>query len=420
MKHLTTLITILFIALLSSPSWSQTVSMDDLVERNNLYFEKFTDVPFSGKVTGQWNGNYKDGKPDGLWEKYSVDGELEEKGSYKDGIRLGRWTLYYREQGGVEFLGIFNGGFNSGMIAKATGSYNDSKKDGLWEYYRWNGKVLYKETYKDGLKDGLYEEFYENGQIKAKGSYVLGEKNGLWKTFLGDGEIWEKGLYKNGEKRGTWEYFNKETDFKRDKFLNISKDEFYTKTLKEKTLKDGVIERVSSSYHNSTGVLASREIFKDDVKSGIWVSYWDDGQLREKGNYKDGIKDGLWETYHPYGNIIVEKGNWDWGIKDGYWIEWQAIPEEGEQGNYRDGFKDGRWEKYFESYSENGKRWKIEISNFQNGFLEGDHETYYHRTDKLRYKGNYKGGRKEGLWEYFNEDGSLTRTETYKDGKLVE
>mgnify|MGYP000173205590 CR=1 FL=1 len=29
-------------------------------------------------------------------------------------------------------------------------------------------------------------------------------------------------------------------------------------------------------------------------------------------------------------------------------------------------------------------------------------------------------GRKDGSWEYFNEDGNLTKTETYKDGELVE
>ena len=56
MKFITALITILFISLLSSPSWSETVSWDNLVKRNNLYFEKFTDVPLTGDVSGQFNG----------------------------------------------------------------------------------------------------------------------------------------------------------------------------------------------------------------------------------------------------------------------------------------------------------------------------------------------------------------------------
>ena len=49
MKLFKTLLTILFISLLSSPSWSVTI--DDLVKREGIYYEKFTDVPFTGKVT---------------------------------------------------------------------------------------------------------------------------------------------------------------------------------------------------------------------------------------------------------------------------------------------------------------------------------------------------------------------------------
>ena len=49
MKRINTFLTILFISLLSSPSWSETI--DDLVERNGIYYKKFTDVPFTGAET---------------------------------------------------------------------------------------------------------------------------------------------------------------------------------------------------------------------------------------------------------------------------------------------------------------------------------------------------------------------------------
>jgi hypothetical protein len=57
MKLFKTLLTILFISLLSSPSWSAAI--DDLVERNDLYYEKFTNVPFTAKITGQEQGSIK-------------------------------------------------------------------------------------------------------------------------------------------------------------------------------------------------------------------------------------------------------------------------------------------------------------------------------------------------------------------------
>ena len=93
MKPIKTLLTILFISLLSSPSWSATI--DDLVERNALYYEKFTHVPFTGKVTGRWQGSFKNGKKEGTWVKYWNNGQLSYKGNYKNGKREGDWVTYY-------------------------------------------------------------------------------------------------------------------------------------------------------------------------------------------------------------------------------------------------------------------------------------------------------------------------------------
>ena len=41
--------------------------MDDLVKRGGLYYKQFTDVPFTGKVTGIDQGSFKNGERDGAW-----------------------------------------------------------------------------------------------------------------------------------------------------------------------------------------------------------------------------------------------------------------------------------------------------------------------------------------------------------------
>ena len=33
--------------------------------------------------------------------------------------------------------------------------------------------------------------------------------------------------------------------------------------------------------------------------------------------------------------------------------------------------------------------------------------------------GNYKDGKEDGLWTYWDKDGNVTKTETYKDDELV-
>jgi len=54
--------TVLF-CLTSSVGWS--LEYKDLVKRDGIYYEKFTDVPFTGKVDGKTTGYFKNGKRDG-------------------------------------------------------------------------------------------------------------------------------------------------------------------------------------------------------------------------------------------------------------------------------------------------------------------------------------------------------------------
>ena len=104
MKTRTTLITILFISLLCSPSWSETVSMDDLVERGNLFYKKFTDVPFSGQVTGQFQGSIENGKEEGCWSTYFKNGQLSKKGIYENGNPDGTWAHYKYDKDRGEYF----------------------------------------------------------------------------------------------------------------------------------------------------------------------------------------------------------------------------------------------------------------------------------------------------------------------------
>ena len=91
--------------------WSETLTWDDLVERNDLYYKKFTNVPFTGEISGIESGSFKNGKKDGLWEGYYENGQLYGKGNYKDG-----------------------------------------KPDGLWEHFNEDGSLNRTETWKDGVK----------------------------------------------------------------------------------------------------------------------------------------------------------------------------------------------------------------------------------------------------------------------------
>ena len=91
MKKLTvTLLTCLFVL---SPNVVLGETMFDLVKREGLLYKKFTDVPFTGKVTGLSQGKLKNGKKVGPWVEYHVNGQLSSKGTYKNGKKDGPWIV---------------------------------------------------------------------------------------------------------------------------------------------------------------------------------------------------------------------------------------------------------------------------------------------------------------------------------------
>ena len=159
MKPIKTLLTILFISLLSSPSWSVTIG--DLVERDGLYYEKFTDAPFNGKVTGKEQGSFKNGQREGSWVSYHENGQLYRKGNYKN-----------------------------------------SKREGAWVGYFENGQLSFKENYKNGKEEGEYISYWGDGRLLTKGNFKNGKATGAWVGYLKDGTVFKDwtGTIKDGKK----------------------------------------------------------------------------------------------------------------------------------------------------------------------------------------------------------------------------
>ena len=63
--------------------------MDDLVERENILYLKFSDVPFTGEVTGRYKGSVKYGKREGAWVYYHDNGQLWFKSNFENGKEEG-------------------------------------------------------------------------------------------------------------------------------------------------------------------------------------------------------------------------------------------------------------------------------------------------------------------------------------------
>ena len=132
------LTSVVFVVLLfPALALGEEVTMDDLVETNGLVYKKSTDVPFTGKVTGQEQGTFKNGKKEGPWVDYWENGQLEMKGDYRDRGREGPWVSYW-ENGQLEMKG----------------DYKNGKTEGPWVGYNEDGTVNKGNTgtYKNGVK----------------------------------------------------------------------------------------------------------------------------------------------------------------------------------------------------------------------------------------------------------------------------
>ena len=157
-KTLITFFTVLF-CLTSSVGWSET--WDELIKRDGIYYKKFSDEPFTGNVTDDIKGSFKNGKKDGSWFYYSSNGQLSSKGNFING-----------------------------------------KKEGLWIGYWDNGQINYKTEYKNDVLEGSHLEYQNNGQLYSKGKRKNGEKHGYWFFYKKDGSLNQSrtGTYKNNNK----------------------------------------------------------------------------------------------------------------------------------------------------------------------------------------------------------------------------
>lgn len=62
-----------------------------------LFYKKYTNVPFTGKVAGKGQGELKDGKLDGPFVSYYDNGQLQSQGPSKDGEMEGPWVSYNKD-----------------------------------------------------------------------------------------------------------------------------------------------------------------------------------------------------------------------------------------------------------------------------------------------------------------------------------
>ena len=108
-----------------------------LVERDNVYYTKDTNKPYTGDVFSLYDdgkkkseGAYKDGYYNGKWTSWHSNGQKYTEGTFKDDYYDGKWTSWY-ENGQKYSVGIYKDG---NVISEKCWDEVGNKKDCINTY----------------------------------------------------------------------------------------------------------------------------------------------------------------------------------------------------------------------------------------------------------------------------------------------
>ena len=247
MKRINLLILLLFF---TSFSYGKSIDFDLLVERDDLYYEKFSDIPYTGEVTGRGKGKMVKGDPVGNFQIYYENGMLEWKQEIvtKDGE-----TFYYSTSY-----------FEDGKFKKNRSYIGDNWRTGIpfgtHEDYLDNGNLQYKSVFEDGKFQDVVYEYFDDDSIKME------------HKVTGSIESWLE---------------------------LISKD----------ILLDDMITVVRNFYEN--GNLKDRKEWKGETSNGTFIEWKENGDLIREDKYERG-RMTQYTVYEEEG--LVRKGDWKDGL----------------------------------------------------------------------------------------------------------
>jgi len=439
-------------------TWQYFDKNGSLEEEQNYFRNKLNGSVrlFYEKDKPRTEGYFKMGAQDSIYRSWYDNGELREEGFFKNNKQVNEWRYFYptgqlmlvekyvdtvalvmdyfdkdglqtvKNGEGVKeafysngalkeryhFLnGYKHGAFVENNIAGHTevlGNYHFGLKNGTWIFRYYTGDLHKIATYQQNVLHGHYENYYDNGQLNVIGKYENGLKDSIWTWFTNTGVIDMTGSFVQDSQHGDWVF----------------------------------------NYPN--GQCNYKGKFEMGKRTGIWVYYYPDASRHRQGSFKNDIEDGLWQTWYESGKLLME-GNYNLGKEEGKWTNYWENGKIKNLGHFKKGELDGRWESYYPNgnmnisgYYKKGLKEKQWVDYYSNGkgrelvtykivkkksavnkssefesVKHGKYEAYSSKDFKLTEEGNYKNGKKQGLWIAYYPGGRLPAvTSEYKDGRL--
>lgn len=294
-----------------------------------------------------------------------------------------------------------------------------------------NGKVKSVKTFLSGLRDGKTQFQYESGQAKSTAHYVHGhidnysnewfengqqkdlkyfdnfEKVGIWKTWHQNGQIASRASYNNQtneiEDFQEWDE-NGNSLTQKNNTIKTETYEYYDDCSEESECKDkeGKLKKRIVKSHT----ISSYDSDKDETNS-TYLSWYENGNLKSKGQLINNVEVGFWSYWDDLGRILKTTELSSLGEKK---EEFEYLyPDKLESNNLPEDIPNNfiltKWSDF---------GYKSLMKKYTNGEISKIDEWYINGHKK--YEGIYVNGLKDGQWIHYRSDGSIHKNINYHNG----
>ncbi len=150
----------------------------------------------------------KQGRRQGHWIRIDKDGTKIYEGDFLDGKETGTFTYYYAD-GTVRMRNIYtvpgercdHEAYDEKGHLLARGHYDRRNRDGQWQFFAEDGRLVKEASYRMGIKDGLHVIYTHTGDTAEVTHWVNNHRHGRWWKRIGK-QGYITGTYVNGGLEG--------------------------------------------------------------------------------------------------------------------------------------------------------------------------------------------------------------------------
>lgn len=241
----------------------------------------------------------------------------------------------------------------------------NNKKQGKWIVFDNTGAKSDEGKYIDNKKEGIWKGYYASGRIKHEITFDGNRPNGPAKFYYEDGVVSEQGIWRINKWVGDYKY-----------------------------------------YHENGNMAYDWSYNESGKRTGEQKYYYDDGSLMIKGDWTAGKKAGKLREFYPDGSIKSEMDFIEGKLNIATIKEFE-VAEKPEA-------------KVLAPKTQKVKTKSTSTSKVGVFDRTGHYKTF-NEHKKVNREGDFVNGKLyNGKRYFYDDDGNLTRTLIYKEGKVAE